>query len=45
MVLGIGVRLSEQKGITYLLQAMPEIVAPRPARCWSWRAKARWKRI
>jgi glycosyltransferase involved in cell wall biosynthesis len=29
-VLGIGVRLSEQKGITYLLEAMPEIVARVP---------------
>ncbi len=25
-IIGIGVRLSEQKGITYLLQAMPEII-------------------
>ena len=32
MVLGIGVRLSEQKGITYLLQALPEVVAQYPAR-------------
>ena len=30
MVLGIGVRLSEQKGITYLLQALPEVVARVP---------------
>jgi glycosyltransferase involved in cell wall biosynthesis len=30
LVLGIGVRLSEQKGITYLLEAMPTIVARIP---------------
>jgi glycosyltransferase involved in cell wall biosynthesis len=30
LVLGIGVRLSDQKGIAYLLQAMPEIVARVP---------------
>jgi len=30
MVIGLGVRLSEQKGITYLLQAMPDILIQFP---------------
>lgn len=29
-IIGLGVRLAEQKGITYLLQAMPQIIAAFP---------------
>ena len=29
-VIGLGVRLSEQKGITYLLQAMPQVISAVP---------------